>query len=144
MIDFIVYFVLWLAIILGIKFLYEVMVYDYSKYKYKKDQDKKDKEDKSEDEESRKNWTISLEVVGKVWKENCPDFRFSQLIINVLNRIGPMAFYMEEPELLQTIEDYFKGKENRNNKKRKVSKKLWIEEFVQFRIIKNKFKKERK
>lgn len=49
-----------------------------------------------------------MQLVTKVWKEKCPDWRFGQLMLNILDDIGAQAFYMEEPEMLQYIEDYFK------------------------------------
>lgn len=52
-----------------------------------------------------------MQLVGKTWKENCPDLRFGQFITNIFDSIGPAAFYMEEPDMLQAIEYYFK-KEN--------------------------------
>lgn len=52
-----------------------------------------------------------MQLVAKVWKEKCPDWRFGQFIMNIFDDIGDIAFYMEEPEMLQYIENYFK-KEN--------------------------------
>ena len=49
-----------------------------------------------------------MELVTKVWKEKCSDWRFGQFITNIFDYIGPNAFYMEEPEMLQAIENYFK------------------------------------
>lgn len=51
-----------------------------------------------------------LERLGKVWKENASDWRFGQLIENVFGSINGMTFFMEDEELIQEIENYFKRK----------------------------------
>ena len=57
-----------------------------------------------------------MDLVKKTWKDNCPDWRFGQFICNIFDEIGSQVFYMEEPEMLQSIEDYFnKRKEDNKN-----------------------------
>ena len=55
--------------------------------------------------------------LAQIWKENCPDWRFGQLIENVLTDRISDPFYMEEDKMLQTFKDYFaaiKDTENTN------------------------------
>lgn len=52
-----------------------------------------------------------LQKLGKIWKENCPDWRFGQLIFNVervMKTHGEDIFYKEEDELLDYIKKFFK------------------------------------
>ncbi|MDE6946273.1 MAG: hypothetical protein K2P14_03715 [Anaeroplasmataceae bacterium] len=46
-----------------------------------------------------------LEELGNLWKENCPDWRFGQLISNVL---GKDPFYIEEDQALEQFRKFFK------------------------------------
>ena len=48
-----------------------------------------------------------MDELGKIWKEECPDWRFGQLIFNVIGHNG-MAFYMEEDKMLEAVKKYFK------------------------------------
>lgn len=56
-----------------------------------------------------------LDELGKIWKEECPDWRFGQLIVNVFeaNTMAAILF-SEEDRMLELFEDYF----GRNDKKR--------------------------
>ena len=50
---------------------------------------------------------IFLTEVGKLWKENVPDWRFMQLICNLQSACGSDMFYMEEDRFLQHLRNYF-------------------------------------
>lgn len=50
-----------------------------------------------------------LERLGKVWKE-VPDWRFGQLIANVLLCQDEDIFFLEEEETIKIFENYFKGR----------------------------------
>ena len=52
----------------------------------------------------RMDWFLS--ELKKEW-EKVPDWRFGQLIFNLLSEIGD-PFYLEEDEFLQKIKDYLK------------------------------------
>jgi len=49
-----------------------------------------------------------LAVISEYWKQ-VPDWRFGQLISNVLDKRDP--FYMEEDELLELFDRFFNGTE---------------------------------
>lgn len=52
-----------------------------------------------------------LQKLGTIWKENCPDWRFGQLIFNVervMKTHGMDLFYQEEDQLLDYIKEFFK------------------------------------
>lgn len=55
-----------------------------------------------------------LNELGEIWKINCPDWRFGQLISNVFDdaNFGEDPFYFEEDEMLERIKEYF-GKEDK-------------------------------
>ena len=44
--------------------------------------------------------------LAKLWKSNCPDWRFGQLVTNLMRTKD--IFYLEEDEMLDYIEEYFK------------------------------------
>lgn len=50
--------------------------------------------------------------VGEIWKEHCPDWRFGQLLSNMLpgmiNNHGDM-FFWEEEDFLKYLEEEFDG-----------------------------------
>ncbi len=50
---------------------------------------------------------IFLKKLGKIWKENCPDWRFGQLMVNVLNSMQKDPFFPEEDEMIEYFENYF-------------------------------------
>lgn len=50
---------------------------------------------------------IFLQKLGKIWKENCPDWRFGQLMVNVLNSMQKDPFFPEEDEMIEYFENYF-------------------------------------
>ena len=41
--------------------------------------------------------------ICRIHKENCPDWRFGQLIINILSENGDI-FYVEDDEIIEKIE----------------------------------------
>ena len=48
--------------------------------------------------------------ICRIHKENCPDWRFGQFIINILSENGDV-FYVEDDEIIEKIESYFKKDE---------------------------------
>lgn len=49
---------------------------------------------------------LFMQELGTIWKENCPDWRFGQLMFNamrVMQSHNKDIFYMEEDELLEYI-----------------------------------------
>ena len=48
-----------------------------------------------------------MEELTKTWKEQCPDWRFGQLIENILNSFETDPWFMEEDEMLKRIKKYF-------------------------------------
>jgi hypothetical protein len=56
-----------------------------------------------------------LNQIGKLWKENCPDWRFGQLIENVFCDSEYLTWFVEEKTMLDIFKRYFKG-----NYRRKV------------------------
>ena len=51
--------------------------------------------------------------LAKIWKENCPDWRFGQLMVNVLNSLPRDPFFYEEDELMAEFEKFFAPKEEK-------------------------------
>ena len=48
--------------------------------------------------------------LADIWESKCPDWRFSQLVLNVLSSDkvkSAMAFYIEDDEMMEFIKDYF-------------------------------------
>lgn len=52
-----------------------------------------------------------LKKLGDLWKKQCPDWRFGQLMCNVLNTFDKDPFFIEEDEMIERFETYF-GVEN--------------------------------
>ena len=50
--------------------------------------------------------------LAEIWKTNCPDWRFGQLIINVLNSFDRDPWFFEEDEMIEKFKEFFKGEEN--------------------------------
>lgn len=48
-----------------------------------------------------------LERLGKVWKK-VPDWRFGQLMVNVLNSMKQDPFFPEDDKMIEYFEDFFK------------------------------------
>lgn len=49
-----------------------------------------------------------MEEMAKIWESNCPDWRFGQLMVNVLNSFEIDPFFIEEEEMLERFKKYFK------------------------------------
>lgn len=49
-----------------------------------------------------------MEKLGDIWEREVPDWRFGQLMVNVLNSFDRDPFFIEEDEMLKKFEDYFK------------------------------------
>lgn len=51
-----------------------------------------------------------MNEIAKLWEEECPDWRFSQLIENVFGSIydEQIPFYVEDDEMLREFKKYFK------------------------------------
>ena len=47
-----------------------------------------------------------LQKIGEIWKTECPDWRFGQLMYNFL-LLYDDPFYWEEEDFLKKFEDYF-------------------------------------
>lgn len=52
--------------------------------------------------------------LAKIWKENCPDWRFGQLMVNVLNSLPRDPFFYEEDEMIKVFQDFFAPKVEEN------------------------------
>ena len=50
---------------------------------------------------------VFLSELGKIWKEKCPDWRFGQFMVNVLNTFDIDHFFLEEEDMIKKIEQYF-------------------------------------
>lgn len=46
--------------------------------------------------------------LADIWATNCPDWRFCQLMMNVLGSDGKDPWWYEEPEALKLFENFFK------------------------------------
>ena len=71
-----------------------------------------------------------MQELGKIWKENVPDWRFSQLIENVFGEMKYVPWMLEEDRMLEEFHNYFEehngsGRIRRttNEKTRKEKKK---------------------
>lgn len=76
------------------------------------------------------------ERLSKLWQENCPDWRFGQLVANVIEEYGVSPFLIEDERMIKIFEDYFTvdrkmfkelhyekgGRSNGSYKKRKISR----------------------
>ena len=52
--------------------------------------------------------------LAKLWKNNFPDWRFSQLICNLFGDIGYDPWYIEDDDLMKRFENIIKEKYNGN------------------------------
>ena len=48
-----------------------------------------------------------VEELGKIWKEECSDWRFGQLISNVIDSCGCDIWFIEDDEMMDVIRKYF-------------------------------------
>ena len=44
--------------------------------------------------------------LAEIWKERYPDWRFGQMMINILNSFDIDPFFMEEDEMIKRIKDF--------------------------------------
>ncbi len=56
-----------------------------------------------------------MKQLTTLWKEECPDWRFGQLISNIQSYVGYDLFYLEEDEMMTYIENYFKKSTTRKS-----------------------------
>lgn len=56
--------------------------------------------------------------LAKIWKAECPDWRFGQLIDNVFTESGRITFYTEDDKMIQEFRNYF-NKGHRKTRRRK-------------------------
>lgn len=52
--------------------------------------------------------------LAKIWKEKCPDWRFGQLMVNVLNSLPRDPFFYEEDEMIKEFEKFFTPTETKD------------------------------
>ena len=46
---------------------------------------------------------------AELWKTNCPDWRFGQLISNIISVDGELSwFYREDDKMIEHIDNFFK------------------------------------
>lgn len=50
--------------------------------------------------------------LADIWEKNVPDWRFGQLLVNVINTQSEDPFFFEEDKMLKLFEDFFKEDEN--------------------------------
>ena len=48
-----------------------------------------------------------MNELAEIWEKNCPDWRFGQLLVNVIDND---PFYMEEKEMLDKFKQFFNKK----------------------------------
>lgn len=48
-----------------------------------------------------------MQELGKIWRDNVPDWRFSQLIENVFGSMNYVPWMLEEPRMLEEFHNYF-------------------------------------
>lgn len=51
--------------------------------------------------------------LAEIWKDKCPDWRFGQLMVNVLNSQPRDPFFYEEDEMIKVFEDFFAPKDSK-------------------------------
>ena len=49
--------------------------------------------------------------LAEIWETNCPDWRFGQLMVNVLGGMRQDPFFPEEDEMLEVFKNYFHKEE---------------------------------
>lgn len=54
-----------------------------------------------------------LDELEDIWKTHCPDWRFGQMMSNVLNTFDIDPFFLEEEDMIKRIRNFFeKGDAN--------------------------------
>ena len=51
--------------------------------------------------------------LAEIWQSQCPDWRFGQLMVNVLGTASRDPFFMEEEEMMKVFKKYFKIEEEK-------------------------------
>ncbi len=51
-----------------------------------------------------------LERIEEIWKKY-PDLRFGQLINNIFGNLGNVLYYLEDAEIIEIIEEFYKQTE---------------------------------
>ena len=49
--------------------------------------------------------------LAEIWKNNCPDWRFGQFMVNVLNSLPIDPFFPEEDKMLEYFKNFFSKEE---------------------------------
>ena len=49
-----------------------------------------------------------MKKLGEIWEGEVPDWRFGQLMSNVLNSFDIDPFFIEEDEMLERFKEFFK------------------------------------
>jgi len=52
--------------------------------------------------------------LAEIWKEKCPDWRFGQFMINVLNGFDRDPWFYEEDEMIEKFRQFFEPKGDKN------------------------------
>lgn len=45
--------------------------------------------------------------LAEIWESQCPDWRFAQLMCNVLSSVGYDPFYFEDNKMMSVFKKYF-------------------------------------
>lgn len=45
--------------------------------------------------------------LAEIWESQCPDWRFGQLVVNVVGSMPRDPFFVEEEEMMDYIKKYF-------------------------------------
>ena len=83
--------------------------------------------------------------LGMIWKKNCPDWRFGQLMFNatrVLKTSGIDIFYMEDDKLLEYFREWFDTTEEDERIRKYMENEKMLERDVIEEIMKTKRYKE--
>ena len=46
--------------------------------------------------------------IAKVWHDNVPDWRFTQLLVNFMSRMQSDCFYMKDEDFIMKLEEFLK------------------------------------
>lgn len=57
---------------------------------------------------------IFLEKLGEVWEEQCPNWRFGQMICNLQDAANNDLFYYSEEDFERLVNEYFELRNNQN------------------------------
>lgn len=65
-----------------------------------------------------------MEELGKIWRDNVPDWRFSQLIENVFGQMDYVPWMLEEPRMLEEFHNFFEEKNGSGRRKGPQTRKI--------------------